>query len=118
MLHLGHVASRSPVTPTMTNGWAAKSAKTTAPSTEDSRTSLTPKLSAVLENMSNEKASAGRMLLVTVNIHSYTHIVAPWQLSSPAVTMPAHSHNNNIGSGRDAAIMRTCIWEAYFAKYI
>ena len=37
-------------------------ANTTAPRTDARRTSLTPKLMFVLENMSREKASAGRML--------------------------------------------------------
>jgi hypothetical protein len=50
------------VTPTITRGWAAAMAKTTAPRTDARRTSLTPKLMFVLENMSREKASAGRML--------------------------------------------------------
>jgi len=46
----------------MTNGCAAKVENTTDPKTEDSSTSLTPKLIAVLENISKEKASAGRIL--------------------------------------------------------
>lgn len=52
-----------PVTPTMTKGWQAKIENTTEPSTDDKRTSLTPKLIAVLENMSSEKANAGSMLV-------------------------------------------------------
>lgn len=52
-----------PVTPTMTKGWQAKKENNTEPSTDDKRTSLTPKLMAVLENISSEKASAGRTLL-------------------------------------------------------
>ena len=46
----------------MTSGCAAKREKTTEPSTEANRTSLTPKLMAVLANMSKEKARAGRIL--------------------------------------------------------
>ena len=51
-----------PVTPTITSGCAAKREKTTEPSTEANRTSLTPKLIAVFANMSKEKARAGRIL--------------------------------------------------------
>lgn len=52
-----------PVTPTITKGWQAKIENDTEPRTDDKRTSLTPKLIAVFENMSSEKASAGSMLL-------------------------------------------------------
>lgn len=51
-----------PVTPTMTNGCAANMENTTDPRTEERSTSLTPKLMAVFENISKEKANAGRML--------------------------------------------------------
>lgn len=51
-----------PVTPTITNGCAAKTANTRDPRTEERSTSLTPKLMAVFENISKEKANAGRML--------------------------------------------------------
>ena len=51
-----------PVTPTITSGCAAKTENTTDPRTEDRSTSFTPKLSCVFENISKEKASAGRIL--------------------------------------------------------
>lgn len=51
-----------PVTPTMTSGCAAKTEKTTEPSTEARRTSLTPKLIFVFVNISSEKARAGNIL--------------------------------------------------------
>lgn len=47
----------------MTKGWQAKIENNTEPNTDDSRTSLTPKLMAVFENMSSEKANAGSILL-------------------------------------------------------
>lgn len=46
----------------MTKGWQAKMENNMEPNTDDKRTSLTPKLMAVLENMSSEKAKAGSIL--------------------------------------------------------
>ena len=57
-----HAKTSIPVTPTMTSGCAAKTEKTTEPSTEARRTSLTPKLMFVFVNISNEKARAGNIL--------------------------------------------------------
>ena len=57
-----HVRTSVPVTPTITSGCAAKIEKTTEPSTEARRTSLTPKLIFVFVNMSSEKARAGNIL--------------------------------------------------------
>lgn len=56
-----------PVTPTITSGWQARTAKTTAPRTEDRRTSFTPYCISVFVNMSREKARAGRILSVRVS---------------------------------------------------
>ena len=61
------------MTPTITRGWAAAMAKTTAPRTDARRTSLTPKLMFVLENMSREKASAGRMLEFVSVFREFNH---------------------------------------------
>ena len=65
-----------PVTPTITKGCAAKMENTMDPRMEERSTSLTPKLIAVFENMSKEKASAGRILRGgLVGSFAYLHLV-------------------------------------------
>lgn len=65
-----------PVTPTITSGWHAAREKTTDASTDDRRTSLTPKLWSVFANMSKLKARAGRILYNRQSFMTF-HKVAP-----------------------------------------